>query len=195
MSLPSLSCSGHKPPSGVIHSSCGCSIYTWHSCVPPQNHTFLHILRLSADLSDPQWTLSLLSGEKLFQAWGSVLNSYLVFTCANLSFHVCSWKVSYLADNSVAKLPLCAKECEDKVSFGHGVGKAGQSGLGFGVRVGRSVWKKHWRENRALGDCNLSPLRGKVWFPGDHSLRNWMTVSPADLNCFFPNTSITASWS
>lgn len=166
MSLPSLACSGHQPPPGVIHSICGCSIYTGLSCVPPQSHTFLHTLRRSADLSDPQWTLSLLSGKKFFQAWGSVLNHYLVFTCVNLSFHVCSWKVSYLADNSVATLPPCAKEYEDKVSFGDGIGKAGQSGLGIGVRVGRSVWKRHWRGTK-LWEITTSVLwEGKFGFLG-----------------------------
>lgn len=108
MSLPSLTCYDHKPPSGGINRIFGCSFYTWHSCIPPQNHTFLHALRLSTKISGPQWILSLLSGKKLFQAWGLVLGPYLVFTDANLSFHVYSWEVSYLADNPVTKLPPCA---------------------------------------------------------------------------------------
>lgn len=35
-----------------------------------------------------------------------------------------------LLDTSVANLSLCAKDCEDKVGFGHILGNVGQSALG-----------------------------------------------------------------
>lgn len=120
---------------------------------------------------------SLLSKKKIFQIWGSILNPYLFFACAKFSFHVCSWNVSYLSDHSVSKLSLCGKECEDKVGFGHILGKAGQSALVNGAEGKKALCGGDTGKTSTLGDRNLRSLKTRVWFSG--------TVSPAGLNSAF----------
>lgn len=78
---------------------------------------------------------------------------------------MCSWNVSYLSDDPVAKPPL-SQECEDKVCFGHVQGKGGQSALGDGDEGRKAFCGRDTEDNRVLGDCNLSSLRGRVWSPG-----------------------------
>lgn len=62
---------------------------------------------------------------KISQAWGSILTPYLVFTLVDFSFHVYSWIISYLFDDSVAEL----LRNESKVDSGLVLHKAGLSAL------------------------------------------------------------------
>lgn len=172
---PSLTCSSdHKPSSGVICNICRQSIYTQHSCVPPQNHSSLQI---SASLSDPQGTLNLLSRKKIL---------CLRFCSEDLSnFHM--WKFPFsclflkcflkiLLDDSVAKLPLCAKEYEDKAGFGHVLGKAGQSALGNKDEGKKVLCEGNNEGNRELWEIATSVLwkggsgflKTILWEPKDH---------------------------
>ena len=116
---------------------------------------------------------------KISQGWGSILTPYLVFTLVYFSFHVYSWIVSYLLDDSVAELP----RNENKVDSGHVLHKAGLSALENGDE-GRKVLCGRDTE-KSFGRWEPQSSRGRVCLPEDHALRKGMTVSPAGLNSSF----------
>ena len=171
--------SRHKLSSGVIHNiTCG-HASTYEIPVSHFGPIALSMLWRYHQLSPIPSEYCLLSGMKISQGWGSILTPYLVFTLVYFSFHVYSWIVSYLLDDSVAELP----RNENKVDSGHVLHKAGLSALENGDE-GRKVLCGRDTE-KSFGRWKPQSSRGRVCLPEDHALRKGMTVSPAGLNSSF----------
>lgn len=171
--------SRHKWWFGVIHSiTCGHGIHIWDPCVPLWTYSSLPALKTPPVIPSEY---CLLSGMKISQALGSVLTPYLVFTHIDFSFHVYSWIVSYLLDDSVAELP----RNENKVDSGHVLHKAGLSALRNGDE-GRKVLCGR--------DAEKSFGRWKPQSSRREGLSSWGPCSEEKNDCFSSRFKLIFLW-